>query len=72
MSLKEILTEHPEKKEQISKSLIEMLKGCVKKDIINLDLVHTVLLQALQISLPKQIEVSPLIAKLTIGTYLSI
>ena len=58
MSLDQILKEKPEKKELISKNLIEMVKNCMKKDIINLDLVHTALLQALQISSPKDIEVS--------------
>lgn len=58
MSLEQILKEKPEKKELISKNLIEMVKNCMKKDIINLDLVHTALLQALQISTPKDIEAS--------------
>ena len=57
MSLEQILKEKPQKKEMISKNLIELLKNCMKKDIINLDLVHTALLQALQISSPKDIEV---------------
>jgi hypothetical protein len=35
----------------------EMVKICMKKNIINLDLVHTALFQALQISTPHQIEV---------------
>lgn len=57
MSLKQILAEKPEKKEMISKNLIEMVRNCMKKDIINLDLVHTALLQALQISSSQGIEV---------------
>jgi len=57
MSLEQILKEKPQKREMISKNLIELLKNCMKKDIINLDLVHTALLQALQISSPKDIEV---------------
>ena len=36
-----------------------MVKNCMKKDIINLDLVHTALLQALEISSQKDIEVHP-------------
>ena len=43
----------------ISKNLIEMVKNCMKKDIINLDLVHTALLQALEVSTPQAIEVFP-------------
>jgi hypothetical protein len=57
MSLKQILVEKPEKKEMISKNLIEMVRNCMKKDIINLELVHTALLQALQISTPHGVEV---------------
>src|SRR5271156_2670132 len=57
MSLKQILEEKPEKKEMISKNLIEMVRNCMKKDIINLDLVHTALLQALQISANQGVEV---------------
>ena len=57
MSLKQILVEKPEKKEMISKNLIEMVRNCMKKDIINLELVHTALLQALQISTPQGVEV---------------
>jgi hypothetical protein len=56
--LKQILEEKPEKREMISKNLIEMVRNCMKKDIINLDLVHTALLQALEISSPKDIEVN--------------
>lgn len=56
MSLEQILKEKPEKKELISKNLVELVKNCMKKDIINLDLVHTCLLQALQISTTKDIE----------------
>jgi hypothetical protein len=55
--LKQILVEKPEKKEMISKNLFEMVKNCMKKDIINLDLVHTALLQALEISSQKDIDV---------------
>ena len=57
MSLTQILKEKPEKQELISKNLVELVKNCMKKDIINLDLVHTALLQAIQISTPKDIEV---------------
>jgi hypothetical protein len=57
MSLKQILLEKPEKKEMISKNLIEMVRNCMKKDIINLELVHTALLQALQISTVQGVEV---------------
>jgi hypothetical protein len=57
--LKQILVEKPEKKDMISKNLIQMVKNCMKKDIINLDLVHTALLQALEISSQKDIEVHP-------------
>ena len=60
MSLKQILLEKPEKKEMISKNLIEMVRNCMKKDIINLELVHTALLQALQISTVQGVEVFPL------------
>ena len=60
MSLKQILLEKPEKKEMISKNLIEMVRHCMKKDIINLELVHTALLQALQISTVQGVEVFPL------------
>ena len=56
--MKQILAEKPEKKEMISKNLVEMVKNCMKKDIINLDLVHTALLQALEISSLKDIQVS--------------
>ena len=56
--MKQILVEKPEKKEMISKNLIEMVKNCMKKDIINLDLVHTALLQALEISSSKEIKVA--------------
>ena len=55
--MKQILVEKPEKKEMISKNLIEMVKNCMKKDIINLDLVHTALLEALEISSQKDIDV---------------
>jgi hypothetical protein len=58
MTLNQILAEKPEKKEFISKNLVELVKGCMKKDIINLDFVHTCLLQALEISTPKDIEVT--------------
>jgi len=58
MTLAEIIDGKPTKKEMISKNLVEMVKNCMKKDIINLDLVHTALLQALQISSLKLIEVS--------------
>jgi hypothetical protein len=61
MSLTQILKEKPEKQELISKNLVELVKNCMKKDIINLDLVHTALLQALQISTPKDIEVLHLV-----------
>ena len=61
MSLEQILKEKPEKQELISKNLVELVKNCMKKDIINLDLVHTALLQAIQISTPKDIEVSHLV-----------
>ena len=57
MTLAEIIDGKPRKKEMISKNLVEMVKNCMKKDIINLDLVHTALLQALQISSLKLIEV---------------
>jgi len=57
MTLEEIIAGKPTKKEMISKNLVEIVKNCMKKDIINLDLVHTALLQALQISSPKLIEV---------------
>ena len=60
MSLKQILLQKPEKKEMISKNLIEMVRNCMKKDIINLELVHTALLQALQISTVQGVEVFPL------------
>jgi hypothetical protein len=59
MSLKQILLEKPEKKEMISKNLIEMVRNCMKKDIINLELVHTALLQALEISTVQGVEVFP-------------
>jgi len=65
MTLQQILAQNPEKKESISKNLVEMVKGCMKKDIINLDFVHTCLLQALQISTPKDIEVQSRQAVLT-------
>ena len=55
--MKQILAKKPEKKETISKNLIDMVRNCMKKDIINLDLVHTALVQALEISSQKQIEV---------------
>jgi hypothetical protein len=64
MSLKQILLEKPEKKEMISKNLIEMVRNCMKKDIINLELVHTALLQALEISTVQGIEVFPLYSAL--------
>jgi hypothetical protein len=67
MSLQQILKEKPEKKELISKNLIELVKNCMKKDIINLDLVHTALLQALEISSPHDIEVCITNSKLTVG-----
>lgn len=57
MTLKQILEQNPEKRGTIAKNLVEMVKGCMKKDIINLDFVHTCLLQALEISTPKDIEV---------------
>lgn len=57
MSLEQILKGKPEKKEMISKNLIELIKNCMKKDTINVELIHTALLQALQISSPKDIEV---------------
>ena len=60
MSLKQILLQKPEKKEMISKNLIELVRNCMKKDIINLELVHTALLQALQISTVQGVEVVPL------------
>jgi hypothetical protein len=41
----------------IAKNLNELVTNCMKKDIINLDLVHTALLQALEISSPHEIEV---------------
>ena len=41
----------------ISKNLIEMVRNCMKKDTINLELVHTALLQALQISTVQGVEV---------------
>ena len=52
--------EKPQKKEMISKNLIEMLKNCMKKDTIDFDLVHTALLQALEISSQKDIAVLPM------------
>lgn len=65
--MKQILAEKPEKREMISKNLIEMVKSCMKKDIINLDLVHTALLQALEISSQKDIEASTHKMGLSIG-----
>ena len=65
--MKQILVEKPGKKEMISKNLIEMVKNCMKKDIINLDLVHTALLQALEISSLKDIEVSSRKMGLSLG-----
>ena len=59
MTLEQILEDRPTKKEMISNNLVEMVKNCMKKDIINLDLFHTALLQALEISSPKVIEVPP-------------
>jgi len=65
MTLEEIIAGKPTKKEMISKNLVEMVKNCMKKDIINLDLVHIALLQALQISSPNLIEV-PLSSRLSL------
>jgi hypothetical protein len=58
MTLEQIIEGKPDKKEMVSNNLVEMVKNCMKKDIINLDLVHTALLQVLQISSPKLIEVA--------------
>jgi hypothetical protein len=56
--LQQILKEKPDKKGMISKNLVEMVKNCMKKDIVNLELVHSALLQALEISSQHDIEVA--------------
>ena len=56
MSLEQILKEKPEKKDLIGRNLVELVTNCMKKDIINLDLVHSCLLQALEICSPKDRE----------------
>jgi hypothetical protein len=56
--LKQILEEKPDKRGMISRNLVEMVKSCMKKDIVNLDLVHSALLQALGISSQHDIEVA--------------
>lgn len=56
--MKQILKEKPDKKGMISRNLVEMVKNCMKKDIVNLELVHSALLQALEISSQHDIEVA--------------
>jgi len=62
LTLAQILKQSPEKRESISRNLIEMVRNCVKKDIINLDFVHTLLLQSLEIGAKKDIEVGALLS----------
>jgi hypothetical protein len=70
--LEQILKQNPEKKEMIANNLIETVKNCMKKDIINLDLVHTIVLQALQICNQKNIDVCAFSIKVTIGIGITI